>query len=125
MFEDTFMNARAFLGRVRELNHQLEVTRRRLEYRSELGEDTGEVEEWIRNLEQSILEWKRNVMEALTVLPTAEQAAVIMKRYVDLMTWDEIAADMDIGVREVQKLHGKALPILDVKIEYEEEPDGI
>ena len=37
----------------------------------------------------------------------------MMKRYVDLKSWEEIAADMNIGVREVQKLHGRALPFLD------------
>jgi len=46
-------------------------------------------------------------------LPTAMQATVMMRRYIDLKTWDQIAEDLDVGVREVQKLHGKALPILD------------
>ena len=113
MFEDTFMTARTVLGRVKELTNQLEVSRRRAQYKAELGEDTSEIEAGQKNLEQSILEWKSSILEILTHLPTAMQGAVMMKRYVDLMSWEDIAEDMDVGVREVQKLHGKALPILD------------
>jgi len=113
MFEDTFMTARTVLGRVKELTNQLEVSRRRAEYKAELGEDIREIEAGQKNLEQSILEWKSAIMEILTELPTAMQATVMMKRYIDLKTWDQIAEDLDVGVREVQKLHGKALPILD------------
>lgn len=113
MFEDTFMTARTVLGRVKELTNQLELSRRRAEYMAELGEDIREIEAGQKNLEQSILEWKSSILEILTQLPTAMQATVMMRRYIDLKTWDQIAEDLDVGVREVQKLHGKALPILD------------
>ena len=113
MFEETFMTARTVLGRVKELTNQLEVSRRRAEYKAELGEDIREIEARQKNLEQSILEWKSSILEILTQLPTAMQATVMMKRYIDLKTWEQIAEDLDVGVREVQKLHGKALPILD------------
>ena len=121
MFEDTFMTARTVLGRVKELTNQLEVSKRRAQYKAELGEDTSEIEAGQKNLEQSILEWKSSILETLTNLPTAMQATVMMKRYVDLMSWEDIAEDMDVGVREVQKLHGKALPILDEMLRAKDE----
>ncbi len=121
MFDDTFMTARPGRGRVKELTNQLEVSRRRAEYKAELGEDTSEIEAGQKNLEQSILKWKSAIMESLTHLPTAMQATVMMKRYVDLMSWEDIAEDMDVGVREVQKLHGKALPILDEMLRAKDE----
>ena len=121
MFEDTFMTARTVLGRVKELTNQLEVSKRRAQYKAELGEDTSEIESGQKNLEQSILEWKSTILETLTNLPTAMQATVMMKRYVDLMSWEDIAEDMDVGVREVQKLHGKALPILDEMLRAKDE----
>ncbi|MBQ9664801.1 MAG: hypothetical protein IJV40_16790 [Oscillospiraceae bacterium] len=121
MFEDTFMTARTVLGRVKELTNQLEVSKRRAQYKAELGEDTSEIESGQKNLEQSILEWKSSILETLTNLPTAMQATVMMKRYVDLMSWEDIAEDMDVGVREVQKLHGKALPILDEMLRAKDE----
>ena len=121
MFEDTFMTARTVLGRVKELTNQLEVSKRRAEYKAELGEDTSEIEAGQKNLEQSILDWKSSILEILTQLPTAMQTIVMMKRYVDLMSWEDIAEDMDVGVREVQKLHGKALPILDEMLRAKDE----
>ena len=113
MYEDTFMTAREFLATVREAEQRIEVLERRIAYRQELGEDTAELETERETAEREKLTNANEVMDAISHLRKADQQTVMMKRYVDLKSWEEIAAGMDIGVREVQKLHGKALPFLD------------
>ena len=113
MYEDTFMTAREFLATVREAAQRIEVLERRIAYRQELGEDAVDLEAERETAEREKLTHANEVMDAISHLRKADQQTVMMKRYVDLKSWEEIAADMDIGVREVQKLHGRALPFLD------------
>ncbi len=113
MFEDTFMTARGFLGMVREDAQQIDVLQRRISFRKDLGEDTADLEEELEKIEREKLLHANEVMDTISYLRKADQQTAMMKRYVDLKSWEDIAADMDIGVREVQKLHGKALPVLD------------
>ena len=113
MYEDSFMTAREFLGMVREDAQRIEVLEKRIEFRNELGEATADLEAELGTMEQEKLHHANAVMTAISRLRKADQQTVMMKRYVDLKSWEEIAADMDIGIREVQKLHGRALPALD------------
>lgn len=46
-------------------------------------------------------------------LEEPSQKMVILKKYIDLKSWKEIALDMDMSERSVQKLHGRALVRLD------------
>ena len=113
MYEDSFMTAREFLGMVREDAQRIEVLERRIAYRQELGEDAVDLEAELETENRKKLTRANAVMDAISRLRKADQQTVMMKRYVDLKSWEEIAADMDIGIREVQKLHGRALPALD------------
>jgi DNA-directed RNA polymerase specialized sigma24 family protein len=113
MYEDTFMTAREFLATVREAAQRIEVLERRIAYRQELGEDAVDLEAELETENREKLTRANAVMDAISRLRKADQQTVMMKRYVDLKSWEEIAADMDIGIREVQKLHGRALPFLD------------
>lgn len=113
MYEDSFMTAREFLGMVREAAQRIEVLERRIAYRQELGEDAVDLEAELETENRKKLTRANAVMDAISRLRKADQQTVMMKRYVDLKSWEEIAADMDIGIREVQKLHGRALPFLD------------
>ena len=113
MYEDSFMTAREFLGMVREDAQRIEVLERRIAYRQELGEDAVDLEAELETENRKKLTRANAVMDAISRLRKADQQTVMMKRYVDLMSWEGIAADMDIGIREVQKLHGRALPALD------------
>ena len=113
MYEDTFMTAREFLATVREAEQRIEVLERRIAYRQELGEDAVDLEAELETENREKLTHANEVMDVISHLRKADQQTVMMKRYVDLKSWEEIAADMNIGVREVQKLHGRALPFLD------------
>lgn len=46
-------------------------------------------------------------------LESSTQRLIILKRYVDRMSWEEIASDLDMKVRTVQKEHGRALILLE------------
>jgi len=98
---------------VREDAQRVEVVERRIAYRQELGEDAVDLEAELETENREKLTRANAVMDAISRLRKADQQTVMMKRYVDLKSWEEIAADMDIGIREVQKLHGRALPALD------------
>ena len=50
------------------------------------------------------------------VLEDVNQQMVITKRYLDGETWEQIAVDMDMALRSVHKLHGQALPILELML---------
>lgn len=46
--------------------------------------------------------------------------AVLHKRYILQMTWDEIASDMNMSYRNVTRLHGRALQAVDKIIRQKE-----
>ncbi len=117
MRNDTFMTARSFLGKVRESAQRIEVLNHSIEYKNELGEDTGDMPEMLKEEEMRLALSRVNIMREIRNLPDVDFQIVLMKRYVELATWEQIAADLDIGVREVQRIHGRALPVLDEMLE--------
>ena len=56
----------------------------------------------------------------------------MVKRYIDALSWSEIAETLDIKMRTVQKFHGRALPRMQsilledglVELAVEDESDG-
>lgn len=113
MRNDTFMTARSFLGKVRESAQRIEVLNRSIEYKNELREDPGDMPEMLKEEEMRLALSRVNIMREIRTLSDIDCQIVLMKRYVELATWEQIAADMDIGVREVQRIHGRALPAMD------------
>ncbi len=53
------------------------------------------------------------VIDLVDQLESSTQRLIILKRYVDRMSWEEIACDLDMKVRTVQKEHGRALILLE------------
>ena len=47
-------------------------------------------------------------------------SATMIKRYVDLETWEQIASEMDMTVRAVQSLHGYGLVEMEAQLGDEE-----
>ncbi len=117
MRTDTFMTARTFLGKVRDSAQRIEVLNRSIEYKNELGEDAGDMPEMLKAEEMRLAQNRVSIMHEIRNLPDVDSQLVLMKRYVELATWEQIAADMDVGIREVQKIHGRALPVLDEMLE--------
>lgn len=92
------------------------------------GTDTAQVPMEARNLNVAQLEKELaeaeaylkvnriKVCELISHLDNAGQRDVMLMKYIDLMTWDEIAGRLGITARRAQKLHGKALPLLDEEL---------
>ena len=70
------------------------------------------------------------VAEEISKLHDVGQEMVLTRRYIDCLTWDQVAVALDMKMRTVQKLHGHALPMLekilldDGRVEIEEETDS-
>lgn len=52
---------------------------------------------------------KAEIMEAILQLQDVRYRDVLMKRYVDIKTWEQIAVEMNYTYRRVTQLHGEAL----------------
>lgn len=68
---------------------------------------------------------RRRVESVLLRLEDTNDFRVCWKRYIDLKTWDEIAADMNVTTaRTVQRIHGRALLEVQKILEAEQEGDN-
>lgn len=116
-----FYEAKEYLYQVRDCERRYELLRKRIDLRlndpdgSEFP-DTEEMEEELRNIREETSNAMIDVTDLAARLPEIDQQMVITKRYADLETWDQIADEMGCAVRTVQKLHGKALPVLDALV---------
>ena len=50
------------------------------------------------------------VAEEISKLYNVNLEMVMVKRYIDTLSWDDIAKTLDLKMRTVLKFHGKALP---------------
>jgi DNA-directed RNA polymerase specialized sigma24 family protein len=119
--EESFRAARQYLLRVRELTQKITLLRNRIAYREDdlfdndsqdvvdIEKLRGELEDVQRELRLATVQ----VTDLIGELKDATQQVVMTKRYVEGKSWDAIALQMDIGVRAVQRAHGKALLYLD------------
>ena len=57
------------------------------------------------------------VAEFIATLEDVNQQAVVTKKYIHGQDWEKIALDMGMSVRTVQRLHGRALPLLQETLE--------
>jgi DNA-directed RNA polymerase specialized sigma24 family protein len=63
--------------------------------------------------EQAYADAKVAVSDLIARLEDVNQQSVVTRRYIHGHSWEKIALDMDMSVRNVQKIHGRALPLLD------------
>ena len=117
--KDWFGETKRYLYRARDGQRRVGLLQRRAElldsiddpdeelacYRNELHQKLNEAEQDMRRV-------RVEVMELIGQLPSISQQMVMTRKYVDLQPWEEIAADLDMSVRTVQMLHGRALPKL-------------
>ena len=118
--EDKFWKTKAYLFRVREAKRKAELLERRIEMREEAEVNTDELRMQLAEAERDAKAVTIAVTDMIGRLADVNQQMVITKRYLDSMDWEKIASDMDMTVRGVQKLHGRALPLLQEMIEDEE-----
>lgn len=117
--KDWFGSTKQYLYRIRDGERRTCLLQRRAELLDaitnpdeELTHYRDEVHQKLSQAEQDMKRVRVEVMELIGQLPSVNQQMVMIKRYVDRKTWEETAADMDMSVRAVQVLHGRALPKL-------------
>ena len=117
--KDRFGATKQYLYRIRDGERRTDLLRRRVELLDSITDPDDDLilyrDELHRKLEKAEQDMKRvtvEVMEMIGQLPSVNQQMVMIKRYVDRRTWEETAAEMDMSVRAVQVLHGRALPKL-------------
>ena len=97
-----------YLLRIREVKRRVEILQHRIEVN-----DTDELQKALRDSEQELKCVTVEVMDLIGHLQDINQQVVMIRRYVDLQSWEEIAAGMAMNVRVVQKIHGRSLPLLE------------
>lgn len=140
---DKFKSVKDFLYRVRDAERRVNLIERRIEYREDTigahGMTYSEhlpngsnysnssvetavmaldaLDRDLRDAKNSCSDAKVSVSEFIATLPDINQQMVITKKYIDGQSWEDIALDMDMSVRTVQKHHGRALPLLQEVLE--------
>lgn len=67
------------------------------------------MEEDINSDIDALLDVKAEIIGAINAVENEEHRPILEKRYLSLESWENIAADMNYGIRNVFILHGKAL----------------
>lgn len=123
-----------FLYQVRDSGREIQFLTRKIELTQDAAADCGEaqgkglpsgnkglkqtdtlyreiaqMEQELAAKEQDLREAAVRVADRISRLSDAGQKMILMKRYVDQQSWEKIALDLDMDVRTVQKLHGRAL----------------
>ena len=140
---DRFKPVKDFLYRVKDAKRKVHLIEERIDYREEsIGahgmsysehiscsrdQDHSRVESAAMALDalERELQEARNacadakvaVAEFIATLEDVNQQAVVTKKYIHGQDWEKIALDMGMSVRTVQRLHGRALPLLQETLE--------
>lgn len=131
MTNKEYLQQAFFLDRkIKARERQLESLRAHAEYMSpQLGEkvqsspssqsyleDTTikiiELEKWIGEQIQELVEKKRDIAQAIRSVGNIELETVLEMRYLSFMNWDEITARMNYGSNYVYQIHRRALKLV-------------
>ena len=73
-----------------------------------------ELEEALNRQIDQMVERRQAIERAIDSLPLADSAQVLRYRYIDGMTWEKIAVEMNYTYRWVLRLHNRALTALTI-----------
>lgn len=137
--KDRFRTVKDFLFQVKDARRRIDLIEDRIEYREAAMDARGanyterlssghdfsgsavedtvmaldELRSELAEAEKDYADAKVEVSDVIAKLEDINQQSVITRRYISGQGWEKIAVDMDMSVRSVQKLHGRALPILE------------
>ena len=111
---NSFYETRTYLRQIRDSKHHIKLLEYRKGYRWNANLDTKKIEDEIDSEEAKVVGLRVEISDEISKLKDARQEWVMTRRYVDCLSWEQIALDMDVTVRTVQKLHGKALPLMEI-----------
>ena len=95
---------------MRDEKRRVDLLKNRMQYRKEAGLETGDVEQELAAALDNLKLATAEVAEEISKLGDVDLEMVLAKRYIDTLSWDEVAKTLDIKMRTVQRLHGRALP---------------
>ena len=105
-----YIETRVYLQQVRDEKHRVDLIKNRIRYRKEAGLDTSEAEEELAAVRDKLKLVTAEVAEEISKLYNVNLEMVMVKRYIDTLSWDDIAKTLDLKMRTVLKFHGNALP---------------
>ena len=105
-----YIETRVYLQQVRDEKHRVDLIQKRIQYRKEAGLDTSEAEQELAVAQDKLKRVTAEVAEEISKLYNVNLEMVMVKRYIDTLSWDAIAKTLDLKMRTVLKFHGKALP---------------
>lgn len=141
--KDQYRAVKDYLYQVKDARRKVSLIESRIEYRMDSMEAHGvsygehipsghdysgssvenavialtQLEEERKQAERDYADAKVRVSELIAKLEDVNQQAVMNRRYITGQDWEKIALDMDMSVRNVQKIHGRALPLLQELLE--------
>lgn len=117
--KDWFGETKRYLHRISDGERRTDLLRRRVELLDSITDPDDDLilyrDELHKKLEKAEQDMKRvtvEILELIGQLPSANQQLVITRKYVDQKPWRDIAEELNLSVRVVQMLHGRALPKL-------------
>lgn len=83
-----------------------------------------EIQKEVEDLLLELMELKHTVIGQIHQLNDANLMTVLCMRYVELMTWEQIADDMGYSLQHVFRIHGKALEAFGQKFDIRREDES-
>lgn len=123
--ENQFWRVRRFLYQALDGKRKVEILKRRIEMRDVSNYDYEQLLDDLAQEKEAQKQAEIKVTDFISTLPDVNQQMVVIKKYVDGKSWEEISDEMVMSVRYVQKLHGKAMPLLkeEFDLEYPDEDE--
>lgn len=120
----SFHATREYLHQIRDCKHRIKLLGYRQSYRWNANMDTKKIEEEIEAEEAKMVDLRVEISDEISKLNDVRQEGVMLRRYVECLSWEEIALEMGIAVRTVQRIHGKALPLMNIILIEDEKIDA-
>lgn len=81
-----------------------------------------DLESYINSEIDRFVDLKKEIRKVIYTAQTTEQKLILKYRYMEFMKWEDIAAKMDLSMKQVYRIHNEALA--SVKYPYKEQSDS-
>ncbi len=108
-----YPETRDYLNQIKNCKQRIELLTKRQSYRSNVNMDIADIGVEITMEGQKLARLLAEISDEISKLGDVRQEMVLTKRYIDGLQWEDIASDMNSGVRSVQSIHGRGLPAME------------
>lgn len=105
-----FKETKAYLRKVKDARYRIELLENRIKLRGDVLKKSDDLEQQLSAENLYLAAAMSDVADEISKLRNVTQELVMTKRYINGMSWLDIADSMDVTERVVQKIHGRALP---------------